>query len=437
MIPADVLGAVERNVALTCLGGNKHKQKWGGIPIILFLGDDYQLPPVQIMGKGKGAFHALDYKPSGFKKGISVELHGMDEFLRLSKGVMTLDSNKRIQQDQENFRDILNRVRIGRPIEKDKEILLSLLFSKLPSKIREMYDNSCDSLHLFATKDMCSEHNFKKLRENNDNDNPVAFLKHKLPRHLYDNSNDNNAIPQITCFSRGCKVSIKGKNFCPLLGLYNGAIGTVHEIVYKKGESPNTGNLPLYVAVDFPGYLGGMQEYGNMIWDKTRPTIIPIPMIKTVDEKTKKNVEYCPLSLSFARTIHTYQGQSAGPTNDKCNNPIQRIICDVGTTRFESQNIGLFYTALSRATTIGSEEKNRTDSAIYFTQSLDKQRLDRLITKSNNTQYDMIEKRDRWTRLLMKNIIEEDMNIPDKRVKEIFDMATTTKIPLNMIENYL
>ena len=72
-----------------------------------------------------------------------------------------------------------------------------------------------------------------------------------------------------------------------------------------------------------------------------------------------------------------------------------------------------------------------------FTQSLDKQRLDRLITKSNNTQYDMIEKRDRWTRLLMENIIEEDMNIPDKKVKEIFDWATTTKIPLNMIENYL
>jgi hypothetical protein len=435
MIPADVLGAVERNVASTCFGGNKHKQKWGGIPIILFLGDDYQLPPVQIMGKGKGAFHALDYKPSSFKKGISVELHGMEEFLRLSKGVMILDSNKRIQQDQENFRDILNRVRIGKPTEKDKETLLSLLFSRLPSNIREMYDNSCDSLHLFATKDMCSEYNFKKLRENNNNDNPVAFLKHKLPRHLCDCSNDNNTIPQITCFSRGCKVSIKGKNFCPLLGLYNGAIGTVHEIVYKKGESPNTGNLPLYVAVNFPGYLGRMQGYGNMIWDKTMPTVIPIPIIKTVDEKTKRNIEYCPLSLSFARTIHTYQGQSAGPTNDKCNNPIQRIICDVGTTRFESQNIGLFYTALSRATTIGTEEKNRTDSAIYFTQSLDKQRLDRLITKSNNTQYDMIEKRDRWTRLLMKNIIEEDMNIPDKRVKEIFDWASTTNVPVSMIEH--
>ena len=50
MIPADVLGACERNVALTAFGGSRYKHKWGGIPIILFLGDDYQLPPVQIMG---------------------------------------------------------------------------------------------------------------------------------------------------------------------------------------------------------------------------------------------------------------------------------------------------------------------------------------------------------------------------------------------------
>ncbi len=211
----------------------------------------------------------------------------------------------------------------------------------------------------------------------------------------------------------------------------------MHEIVYKKGESPNTGHLPLYVVVDFPGYLGSMQEYGKMVWDKTKPTLIPIPMIRTVDEKTKRNIEYCPLSLSFARTIHTYQGQSAGPTNDKYNNPIKRIICDVGTTRFESQNVGLFYTALSRATTIGTEEKNRIDSAIFFTQSLDKQRLDRLITKTNNIQYDMIEKRDKWTRLLMEQIKEEDMNIPEEKVKEIFNWVSNTTVPLHMIENAL
>ena len=288
MIPADVLGACERNVALTAFGGSRYKHKWGGIPIILFLGDDYQLPPVQIMGKGKGAFHALDYKTSVSKQAITVELRGMEEFLRLSKGVMMLDQNQRIQQNQEDFKDILERVRVGNPTEEDKMTLLSLHVLKLPSKIREKYENDTDTLHIFATKEMCSEHNFKKLKEFHNADNPVAFLKHNLPRHLYENTNDINAIPQITCFSRGCKVSIKGRNFSPLLGLYNGAIGTVHEIVYREGESPNTNNLPLYVAVDFPGYLGRLHEYGCHIWDKTNPTIIPVPTVKTIDEKTKK-----------------------------------------------------------------------------------------------------------------------------------------------------
>ena len=32
LIPADVLGAVEKNVASTCLGGNKHTNKWGWNP---------------------------------------------------------------------------------------------------------------------------------------------------------------------------------------------------------------------------------------------------------------------------------------------------------------------------------------------------------------------------------------------------------------------
>lgn len=60
MLSSSILGAAERNVALTCYGGGKQQYDWGGVPVVILWGDDYQLPPVNISGKGKGAFYCLD-----------------------------------------------------------------------------------------------------------------------------------------------------------------------------------------------------------------------------------------------------------------------------------------------------------------------------------------------------------------------------------------
>ena len=163
------------------------------------------------MGKGKGAFNAIDYKADKYKKISSVEIKGIEEFIRLSKEAFILQNNERIQKDQNEFKEILDRVRIGKPTEDDKDIILSLSIHKIPKKIREEYESNTDTLHLFATREMCYEYNFKKLKEHNSEENPVAFLKHKLPKHYHLDHSDHNAIPQVTCFSRGCKVSIKGK----------------------------------------------------------------------------------------------------------------------------------------------------------------------------------------------------------------------------------
>jgi hypothetical protein len=45
-------------------------------------------------------------------------------------------------------------------------------------------------------------------------------------------------------------------NIEPKWGLYNGAIGTVVDIVYHQGENPNNGHLPKVVVVDFKHYRG-------------------------------------------------------------------------------------------------------------------------------------------------------------------------------------
>ena len=114
-----------------------------------------------------------------------------------------------------------------------------------------------------------------------------------------------------------------------------------------------------------------------------------------------------------------------------------RIICDVGSTKFESQNIGLFYTALSRATTIGSIENKRIDSAIYFTQSLDQLRLEKLTTKSDNTEYEMIRKRNSWIKLLLENKDKQYTDVSNENIDSIFDWAMTTSLPFQAIENII
>ena len=65
---------------------------------------------------------------------------------------------------------------------------------------------------------------------------------------------------------RNAKVCLKNKNFMPEWGLFNGAIGTVDEIVFKPNENPNMKHMPVYIAVEFKGYKGP-------VWDERNPKV--------------------------------------------------------------------------------------------------------------------------------------------------------------------
>ena len=72
------------------------------------------------------------------------------------------------------------------------------------------------------------------------------------------------------------------------------------------------------------------------------------------------------MQLSYARTIHTFQGSSAGPTlPGQQENAIKRLIFNPGTRDFELKNPGLFYSLMSKGTTLGKEGE-QLSSAIYF-----------------------------------------------------------------------
>ena len=96
-------------------------------------------------------------------------------------------------------------------------------------------------------------------------------------------------------------------------------------------------------------------------------------MVTTFCKSKCCKATYCPLALSFAKTCHAFQGQSAGPVNQgQQPNAVDRVIVDPGDKKFEGNNPGLLYMAVSRATTLGdkistSSVTRKLDSATHFT----------------------------------------------------------------------
>jgi hypothetical protein len=67
---------------------------------------------------------------------------------------------------------------------------------------------------------------------------------------------NQKSYDQHTDICIGARVAVSNVNFLPEIGLYNGAIGDVIEIVYNdRPVGPNDKqhyHLPNYVVVDFP-----------------------------------------------------------------------------------------------------------------------------------------------------------------------------------------
>jgi len=116
-------------------------------------------------------------------------------------------------------------------------------------------------------------HNTEMLRREHSAENPVARIRSKITTQTR-NTNQNtthfkdNPVPIITNLCRNARVQITGRNLEPDWGLYNGAIGTVKEIVYEHDKSPIGGDLPEFVLVEFTQYCGPP-------WITDKPKVTP------------------------------------------------------------------------------------------------------------------------------------------------------------------
>jgi hypothetical protein len=293
--------------------------------------------------------------------------------------------------------------------------------------------NDETTLFLFAKNEPRIAYNRAKLREVHTPNNPVARVrphytddddipKQRQPRHF------DNQVDPATYICRNARVEIKGRNILPQLGLYNGAMGTVLDIVYNEGENPNEGDLPRYVLVRLPSYKGPAFLPND-------PKVVPvIPISRSCDRKSRCcRQHYIPLKLCFAKTLHSYQGQNAGPTAPgQPQNPIQRLVIDLGDRKFEGNNPGLSYTAFSRVTQLG-HENDIMDSALYFIgPDMRPSRILNITKKTDGTTYKKVLARSRWVQYLNKHVITP--SITPRDTKAIFDWASNHRPDRRQIE---
>ncbi len=420
MLSSAVLAMMEHHCKLGAYRGQKCDQKWGGVPIVILVGDDYQLPSVDF-----GAIHIFD---SSTKKSF-ITAAGESIFSEFAENVMKLDDSKRQHGDQTRLRDLLKKLRLQEDEEEeitkeDAQYICSFCINNLKnfseSEVQELQDDT--TLFLFANKDPRNRWNREHLFKQHSAENPVAIIHSYTTKNgkqiSHSNHYEKDQLPDTGEICREAKVQLTGANLYPRKGLYNGAMGVVKDIVFDKSHSPNFGDFPLYVLVEF-------SQYNGMPFTETMKKVVPI-VPQEVRCKYKCCVKkFIPLSLCYAKTIHTFQGQNAGPVQpNQPPNPIQRIICDPGTKEFEGRNPGLFYTTFSRATTLG---KDKMSSAIYFKgPNMTPDRVMNMRVGKNGRLFKHPRLRDQWVWKLTKSIHVSRISAASKQ--EIFQWAKNTVV---------
>lgn len=252
LLTSKLLGTTTQVISETIFDGSNIDEPIGGLPVLLLVGDDYQLP-----GITEGAIEARDRY-----NGTKMTQRGRSIFVECAKTVFKLSVIRRVQDNKQEDRDLMQRVRKGTCIT-DEDVL----------KLQSLHLDNIGYLHgldtvkkikskavyLFWTNEKRLAHNMEQLQALNSEDNPTAIVRphsrgDKFGKSI--NGHFDGEMPKASLLCRNSKVCLQGHNFMPLWGLHNGACGTVQEIVFATGESPNTGNHPIYVVVKIPQYKG-------------------------------------------------------------------------------------------------------------------------------------------------------------------------------------
>ena len=258
------LAFAEANCRKTAYKGFNNDQEWGGVPVVIMIGDDYQLPPVKATGVIKG------YHVNGlFNKRHNIdrermEVHGYKTFMNLTEKCYVMTKNFRQSGKEAKLTSLLRMLRTGQVTKAGAKELMKYHISNPDMHYTEDEINKItkDVTYLCATHEEKNKKNYMNLYKIHSAETPVALIKTKWMRSDGVNSKivkshfDRDDIKQMETIAIcvGAQVSIARWNFDPSLGLYNHAFGKVVSIYFDEGKNPNNGDHPEFVEVEIPGF---------------------------------------------------------------------------------------------------------------------------------------------------------------------------------------
>jgi hypothetical protein len=270
MLSSIILAVTERNIRECAFRGQNSKEVWGGVPVVLLFGDDFQLFPVIDEGAIQGYSRMNDtMQQTPTTRMTATQLlcqRGTYIFTQImTETVFSLDKNYRVKNME--FRNLLGRLRTGDPLKEDADILSNLHLIYYDEDFKSKLENDEKTMWLFAKNaDKELKNQDMLIHTSKHKNNPIARLdctydtkrltKEKQQSCACMSHFDKQKYIKHTDICIGARVAISTVNFLPEFGLFNGAIGYVVEIDYKdRPVGPNDKqhyHLPNYVVVDFP-----------------------------------------------------------------------------------------------------------------------------------------------------------------------------------------
>ena len=155
MISSKVLAAAERNTRECIYRGQNSSEIWGGLPVVLLFGDDYQLMPVD----KNGAINGYDKRCCGAEQYVTDKMSEAQLFAYqgdwLFTDIMTdqvffLTQNFRVRC--KIFKRLLERVRVGSATEEDADKMMKLhhVFYRVDKEFKHKVENHEKTMWLFS-----------------------------------------------------------------------------------------------------------------------------------------------------------------------------------------------------------------------------------------------------------------------------------------------
>ena len=328
--------------------GEQADRAWGGIPVVILLGDMAQLLPVLDEPLHTPVTAACR----------SESARGYDIYREFDHAIFLRDVVR--QTSGSLLLPILQSIRFTP--QKDPVGIFEWLKTRWLATLSAGGQDEfrCNAKYVMADRDSAKSVNAERIHALNTPSRgrsvPVARLQSlnggsdtcsTYAAGLRNSKSDFGHLPSSLDICVGARV-ILTKNMCTDFKLVNGSCGIVRFIAFLPDDFPVPDGTvhPSCIWVDFPDYIGPAICASH-------PTLVPIGSEtvrgglhcrKRCSLRSCSRVMY-PLRLAYASTIHKAQGITVGP-----GHLFERIVVNLGGVSVEKRHAGISFVALSRAT---------------------------------------------------------------------------------------